>query len=292
MLLSRGGATLSVMRPRSPTCGLALACVLACDAATAPQAPSSPLPASAAPVLIWQDEFDGRGLPDASRSDYEVGRIRNNERQYYTRARPENARVADGLLVIEARREAWEGAEYTSASLTSRASWTYGRIEVRAKLPHGRGTWPAIWTLGTSIREVGWPACGEIDIMEHVGFDPGRIHANVHTAAYNHVRRTQKCNSMLVPRAHEAFHVYSADWTPEGIDFFVDGQRYFTFRKEAGGAEVWPFDSPQYLILNLAIGGNWGGQQGIDDGIFPARYEIDYVRVYRLPNGGRGTAAQ
>lgn len=257
-------------------CLLTAISLLACGAGSSPQAPSS-----TTTTPIWQDEFNGSGLPDAGRWDYEVGLVRNNERQYYTRARQENARLEDGTLVIEARRESHQGAEYTSASLTSRASWTYGRIEVRAKLPKGRGTWPAIWTLGTNIREVGWPACGEIDIMEHVGFDPGRIHANIHTKAYNHVQRTNKGNSLIVSKPDEEFHVYSADWTAETIDFFVDGRRYFSFAKEPGGSDVWPFDKPQYLILNLAIGGTWGGQQGIDDSAFPARYVIDYVRVFR-----------
>jgi beta-glucanase (GH16 family) len=261
---------------------LAGGALIACGAGSSPQAPAPASPAPVSPVLVWQDEFNGQGTPDASRWDYEVGLVRNNERQYYTRARPENARVEDGMLVIEARREPFEGAAYTSASLTSRANWTYGRIEVRARLPRGRGTWPAIWMLGTNIRDAGWPTCGEIDVMEHVGFDPGRIHANIHTKAYNHVQRTNKGNSLVVARPDEEFHVYSADWTPERIDFFVDSQRYFTFAKENGGEAVWPFDKPQYLILNLAIGGSWGGQQGIDDSVFPARYVIDYVRVYRL----------
>ena len=243
------------------------------------QAP--PAKANASWTLAWEDHFDGRGVPDPSRWDYEVGVIRNNERQYYTRGRAENARVEEGLLVIEARKEAYEGAAYTSASLTSRASLTYGRIEVRAQLPKGRGTWPAIWTLGTNIREVGWPGCGEIDIMEHVGFDPGRIHANIHTRAYNHVQRTNKGNSLLVSKPDEAFHVYEVVWTPDHIEALVDGQRYFTFAKEPGGDAVWPFDKPQYLILNLAIGGSWGGRQGIDESAFPARFLIDYVKVYR-----------
>jgi beta-glucanase (GH16 family) len=265
------------MRRLSVTCGVAAGWLLACGAGGSPQAPS---PTSQTPV--WQDEFNGQGLPDAGRWDYEVGLVRNNERQYYTRSRQENARVEDGVLVIEARRESYQGAEYTSASLTSRASWTYGRIEVRAKLPKGRGTWPAIWMLGTNRSTVGWPTCGEIDIMEHVGFDPGRIHANIHTQAYNHVQHTNKGNSLVVAGPDEEFHVYSAEWTPERIAFFVDGQRYFTFAKEQGGDAVWPFDKPQYLILNLAIGGSWGGQQGIDDAAFPARYLIDYVRVSPL----------
>ena len=257
----------------------ALACVTfwvlaACGASRSPQSPTGQSGAA-----MWQDEFDRDGLPDPTRWDYEVGMIRNNERQYYTRARAANARVANGVLVIEAHRERFENADYTSASLTSRANWTYARVDVRARLPKGRGSWPAIWTLGTNIREVGWPECGEIDIMEHVGFDPGRIHANIHTRAYNHVQRTAKGNSTLVPAADDEFHVYSAEWTAERIVMSVDGRPYFTFAKEAGGTPVWPFDAPQYLILNLAIGGNWGGQRGIDDGAFPMRYEIDYVRV-------------
>ena len=256
---------------------LAASWLLACGGA--PLSPQTVTESSE--TLVWEDQFDGRGLPDAGRWDYEVGRVRNNERQYYTRARTTNARVEDGLLVIESHRESYEGADYTSASLTSRASWTYGRIEVRAKLPKGRGTWPAIWTLGTNIREAGWPRCGEIDIMEHVGFDPGRIHANIHTTAYNHVQGTNKGSSITVSRPDEEFHVYSGTWTPDRIDFFVDGQRYFTFLKAPGGDAIWPFDKPQYLILNLAIGGSWGGQQGIDDAAFPARYVIDFVRVYR-----------
>ena len=264
------------MRRVSAACALAIWSLWACDDAQSLQAPT---PASE--TLVWQDEFDGQGFPDDGRWDYEVGLIRNKERQYYTRDRAANARVQNGTLIIEAHHESYRGADYTSASLTSRANWTYGRIEVRARLPKGRGTWPAIWMLGTNIREVGWPACGEIDIMEHVGFDPGRIHANVHTRAYNHVQGTNKGNNLLVSRPDEEFHVYSAAWTPGQIEFFVDGARYFTFAKEPGGDAVWPFDKPQYLILNLAIGGSWGGQQGIDESAFPTQFVIDYVRVYR-----------
>jgi beta-glucanase (GH16 family) len=265
-----------MMRRISAAGGLALSCLWACGDTHPPQTPT---PASG--TLVWQDEFDSPGLPDAGRWDYEVGLIRNNERQYYTRERSANARVEGGMLVIEAQRERYQGADYTSASLTSRSSWTYGRIEVRARLPGGRGTWPAIWMLGTNIRDVGWPACGEIDIMEHVGFDPGRIHANIHTKAYNHVQGTNKGNSRLISGPDEEFHVYSAVWTPAQIEFLVDDQRYFTFAKEPGGDAVWPYDKPQYLILNLAIGGSWGGQKGIDDAAFPTRFVIDYVRIYR-----------
>jgi beta-glucanase (GH16 family) len=251
--------------------------------------------------LVWSDEFDKPGLPDSKRWGYEKGLIRNDERQYYTVARKENARVENGTLVIEARKEPWHdtvpsagkavrrgrpvrpAADYTSASLTTRgkAAWTYGRIEVRAKLPSGRGTWPAIWMLGTNIDRVGWPTCGEIDIMEFVGFDPGVVHANVHTKTYNHAINTGKGDKISIPDVSKAFHVYAIEWDAQHIDFFVDHKKYFTFKNEGTGGAAWPYDKDQYLILNLAIGGGWGGQKGIDDSIFPQKFVIDYVRVYQ-----------
>jgi beta-glucanase (GH16 family) len=255
-------------------------------------------------TLVWSDEFDKPGLPDPARWGYEAGFVRNHEKQYYTRARPENARIENGVLIIEARKEKFSAprtgsetrpirrggtrdgenvADYTSASLTTqgKASWTYGRIEVRAKLPTARGTWPAIWTLGTNMNKVGWPACGEIDIMEFVGLEPGVVHANIHTKKYNHAINTGKGDKLSVPDCSRAFHVYSAEWDAEKIDFFVDARKYFTFRNEKTGIDAWPYDEDQYLILNLAIGGDWGGQKGIDDRSFPQRSEIDYVRVYQ-----------
>ncbi|MHC4396627.1 MAG: family 20 glycosylhydrolase [Planctomycetota bacterium] len=253
--------------------------------------------------LVWSDEFNYEGLPDKTKWDYEQGFIRNEELQYYGRARKENIRVASGMLVIEGRKERfrnaeyeggsknWKGsrefAEYTSASIITlnRASWTYGRIEVRAKLPRGRGVWPAIWTLGTNIGQVGWPRCGEIDIMEYVGFDPNTIHANIHTAKYNHVKKTNKGSKITVDKPYDSFHIYSVEWDEKRIAFFVDDNNYFTFENEGGGVEVWPFDTEQYLILNLAIGGAWGGQKGIDESIFPQRFCIDYVRVYEKKDG-------
>ena len=176
-------------------------------------------------------------------------------------------------------------ADYTSARLTTqgKAGWIHGRIEVRAKVPGGRGTWPAIWTLGTNIHDVGWPACGEIDIMEFVGFEPGVIHANIHTKKYNHVAKTGKGDQISIPDASEAFHVYAVEWDAEKMDFFVDEHKYFTYRNEGSGTAAWPYDKEQYLILNLAIGGDWGGQKGIDDSRFPQQFVIDYVRVYQKP---------
>src|ERR1051326_3814746 len=219
--------------------------------------------------LVWSDEFDKPGLPDPAKWSCETGFIRNNEAQYYTRDRLENARVENGMLIIEARKErfknpafvagangpnrrraAREFAEYTSASLTTRgkASWTYGRIEVRAKLPQGRGTWPAIWMLGAN-RQAGWPACGEIDIMEFVGFEPGVVHANIHTRKYNHVQKTGKGTQFSLPDASSAFHVYALEWNAGQMDFFVDQRKYFTFRNEGTGPDAWPYDHDQFLIL-------------------------------------------
>jgi beta-glucanase (GH16 family) len=254
--------------------------------------------------LAWADEFDRDGLPDPAKWDYEAGFLRNDEAQIYTRARKENARVENGTLIIEARKEHFknpafdpsststnafrrrrnrEFGEYTSASLTTRGrvSWRYGRIEVKAKLPSGRGTWPAIWMLGTNTTRVGWPACGEIDIMEFVGQDPGVIHANIHTRKYNHAQKTGKGGQLTVPDASQTFHVYAVEWTPDQLDFYVDQKKYFSYANEKTGANAWPYDSDQFLILNLAIGGSWGGARGIDDTIFPQRFLIDYVRVYQ-----------
>ncbi len=234
--------------------------------------------------LVWADEFDRDGAPDSAKWSYDVGGHGwgNNELQFYTRDRRENARVENGRLVIEARREAWEGREFTSARLVTKgkADWTYGRVEVRAKLPAGRGSWPAIWMLG-STTPLRWPDDGEIDIMEHVGFDPGVIHASVHTKQYNHVAGTQRTGRIAVSDAQAAFHVYAVEWEPDRIRAFVDDRAYFEFPREEGGKPVWPFDAPHHLLLNVAVGGNWGGQKGIDPGSLPYRFEIDYVRVYR-----------
>ena len=246
--------------------------------ASAPPAPAPP----AGLTLVFSDEFETAGSLDPAKWAYEVGYIRNDEKQYYT-SRPENVRAESGHLVIEARKEAYQGYAYTSASVHTlgRFELLYGRVEVRAKLPTGRGAWPAIWTLGVNRGQVGWPACGEIDIMENVGFDPLRIHASIHTAAYNHTIGTQKTASVAVADPSQDFHVYSLDWYPDRIEVALDGRVYFTFQNEGTGDRGWPFDKPQHLILNLAIGGAWGGQKGIDDALFPKRYLVDYVRVYR-----------
>jgi beta-glucanase (GH16 family) len=244
--------------------------------------------------LVWADEFDVAGLPDAAKWSYDIERNAagwyNNELQYYGNARSENSKVEGGMLVITARREDlsavglpdWGGQRYSSARLITRdkANWTYGFIEVRAKLPCGIGTWPAIWTLSTPP-QTRWPDDGEIDIMEHVGFDPGVVHGTVHTGAYNHTRGNQRSATTNLADACTTFHRYQLHWTASRITVGVDDRYYYQYSNDNSGNAEWPFDSPQYLILNVAVGGDWGGQQGVNDAIFPVRIEVDYVRVYQ-----------
>ena len=262
-----------------PACGGGGSRAAAVPAAT-PGPPATPAPPGF--TLVFSDEFETPGALDAAKWGYEIGYVRNDEKQYYT-SRLENVRVEGGMLVIEGRKESYQGYGYTSASVNTlgRFALRYGRLEVRAKLPGGRGSWPAIWMLGTNISSAGWPACGEIDVMENVGFDPLRVHASVHTAAYNHTIGTQKTASTLVSDPAADFHVYAMEWYPDRIETFVDGARYFSFRNEGTGSRSWPFDETQYLLINLALGGAWGGQQGIDDSRFPHRYLVDYVRIYQ-----------
>lgn len=237
-------------------------------------------------TTVWADEFEEGDRPDSSKWLYETGGHGwgNDELQYYTENRRKNARVEDGHLVIAAHEEAYEGNDYTSARLNSDTSWTYGRFEIRAQLPSGRGTWPAHWLLASqdTYGDQFWPDNGEIDIMEHVGFDPNVIHSTIHTEAYNHVDGTQRGSSTEVPGATSSFHVYALEWTPEEIRSYVDGEQYFAFQKPAGASSAeWPFDHDFHLILNIAVGGAWGGQEGVADDIWPARMLVDYVRVYK-----------
>lgn len=238
--------------------------------------------------LIWSDEFNYSGLPDSTNWTFEEGFLkRNNELQYYTKKRKENAWVEKGNLVIEARKEHFGQADYTSASILTngKKSFLYGRIEMRAKMPLGKGTWPAFWLLGTNINKVGWPMCGEIDILEYVGFDSLQVFANINTNGYNHSIKTGKGSALVVEKPWDTYHIYAIDWTHEKIDFYCDSVKYFTFENDFKGDDsTWPYDKPHFLILNLAIGGNWGGQKGIDDSHFPHKYYIDYVRYYSLEN--------
>lgn len=264
--------------------------VLAGPAAAVAQTPRGRPQGPAGHRLVWSDEFNRPGLPDPAVWTWDTHANRtgwyNNERQYYAADRPENARVEDGRLIIEARRERLEtapdfgGQSYTSARLNSREAWTYGLFEARAKLPCGRGMWPAIWMLPVDLEA--WPDDGEIDIMEHVGHRPGVVHGTVHTGRYNHVDGTQRGAEIMVADACEAFHVYQVRWTPDAVIFALDGQDYYSFSREPGGGRAaWPFDQPFHMILNVAVGGDWGGAEGIDDAALPQRMEIDWVRVWQ-----------
>ena len=237
--------------------------------------------------LVWSDEFNYQGAPDPSKWGYERGFIRNDELQYYT-DRPENVRVDGAHLIIEARQDSavidGETREITSASVTTRGqqAWQYGKVDISAKLPNGLGTWPALWMLGENIATVNWPLCGEIDIMENVGYNADTVFTTIHTEAYNHTRGTQKIASTYLPSGDDEFHTYGVEWNARQIDFFIDENRVFTVTKQAGdGVEEWPFDQPFFLLMNFAFGGGWGGVQGVDKSVLPQQYFIDYVRVYQ-----------
>ena len=233
----------------------------------------------------WSDEFDYSGKPDHAKWGYDIGGEGwgNNELQYYT-DNIKNASVANGVLTITAIREPEGGREYSSARLVSKnkGDFLYGRIEVRAKLPTGKGTWPAIWMLPTDWEYGGWPKSGEIDIMEHVGFDQDRVHITVHTEAYNHSIQTQVGKSRMVSNASSEFHLYQIEWTPSAILGYIDDQLLFEFKNEGKGYAYWPFDKRFHILLNIAVGGNWGGQQGVDNSIWPASMQVDYVRYYKM----------
>lgn len=236
----------------------------------------------------WSDEFDGARI-DHRRWRFDTSRNAqgwyNNERQYYAADRIENARIEDGMLVIEARREAlrampdWGRQEYSSAKLVSRTSHGFGFYEVRAKLPCARGTWPAVWLLP---RDGAWPDEGEIDLMEMVGWQPGIVHATLHTGLFNHRLGTQRGAEQSVKTSCSEFHRYQLDWRPHTITIGVDDRGYMRVADDwPGGKGAWPFTRPFDLILNLAIGGDWGGKEGVDDTALPQRMTVDYVRYWR-----------
>ncbi|MCL2709988.1 MAG: glycoside hydrolase family 16 protein [Planctomycetaceae bacterium] len=257
----------------------------------AKEEPPKPFPGGSGKFtkLVWFDEFDKDGLPDSTKWNYEKGYIRNRELQYYTVARKENAEVKDGNLIITARRDNaeidGEVREITSASLTTRGKgdWQTGRIEVRAKVPPGLGTWPAIWMMPTQSKYGGWPRGGEIDIMEYVGYEPNKIHFFLHTSKYNHTRGTGRGTSITVdnPKPHENFHVYAVEWFEDRIDWFMDDKKVYTVLNNEPGWEAWPFDQDFYLILNFAFGGAWGATRGVNRDLLPLEYRIDYVRIFQ-----------
>lgn len=233
----------------------------------------------------WTDEFDYTGAPDPAKWGYDIGGSGwgNNELEYYTN-NISNASVSDGLLTITAKKETFGGKNYTSARMVSRGKgdFLYGRIEIKAKLPSGKGTWPALWMLPTDWEYGDWPKSGEIDIMEHVGYDLNRVHISIHTESFNHRLGTQKSNSRMVDNATTQFHLYRVDWTPYAVRGYIDDLLIFQHTNEGNGPAAWPFDKKFHLLLNLAVGGDWGGAQGIDENAFPAKMEIDFVRVFKM----------
>jgi len=248
--------------------------------------------------LIWSDEFNIDGLPDTTKWTYEEGFIRNIEKQYYTVGRKENARVENGYLIIEARKEDYPNrnydasrvnwkyrdsiAEYTSASLTTlyKRSFKYGRIEVRAKIPHGLGVWPAIWMLGENRTTLGWPWCSEIDIMEFVGHDSTHIHSSAHYPLDTSGETTSYGGEIEVQQPYNDFHTYAIEWNNKEIRYFYDDSCYHHFPiAKARFQKRSPFTKPFYLIVNLALGGSWG--RALNDAILPQRFVIDYIRVYQ-----------
>ncbi|MGB5689691.1 MAG: family 16 glycosylhydrolase [Woeseiaceae bacterium] len=251
--------------------------------------------------LVWSDEFDYQGPPDPERWEIDIWPARkvNDEDQAYT-DREQNLRVTDGHLVIEAHLEDYDDAKYTSGRVhtAGKGDFLYGRFEVRALLPRGVGTWPAIWMLPSNPYRYAtkcgegedwqgnpncdaWPNSGEIDIMEHVGYQMGHVHGTVHNEAYYWAKWEQRKGRILLNDVDRKFHVYALEWTPERIDVFVDDTHYFSYVNEGTGWQAWPYDQPFHLILNLAVGGMWGRSGGgIDDDIFPQQMLVDYVRVY------------
>lgn len=230
--------------------------------------------------MVWSDEFEYEGAPDPAKWGYDIGGSGwgNNELQTYTNSR-NNSYVQNGKLFIHAKKV---NNQWTSARLVTKGKgdFLYGRIEISAKLPSGKGTWPAIWMLPTNWEYGNWPNSGEIDIMEHVGYEQNLIHGTVHTGAYNHTLGTQKGGSKYISTASSEFHTYAIEWYEEEILFFIDNTKYFTFKNENKTTQEWPFNKVEHLLLNIAIGGDWGGAQGIDQNLEEAVMEVEYVRVY------------
>jgi len=229
--------------------------------------------------LVWSDEFNYNGLPDSAKWGNEVGFVRNNELQYYTKQRIENSRVVNGNLLIIGKKEAYKNANYTSASLVTdgKASWAFGKIEARIKLPKGQGMWPAFWMLGQNIHSVGWPECGEIDIMEHIN-NEDLLHGTLHWFNEKHVS-----SGGTIPCDVTKFHNYSIEWDKESVKLMLDGKKYWEVNIKDGINSTEEFHKPHYIILNLAIGGDWPKNPDATTG-FPDTMYVDYVRVYQSVN--------
>ncbi len=240
-------------------------------------------------TLVWSDEFDGDFL-NTEDWRFETGSNGwgNNELQNYTAG--DNLEVSDGTLKIIARRVGigQNVGDYTSTRLLSTRTFQYGRLEIRAKIPsyQGNGLWPALWMLGEDITSIGWPDCGEIDLMEYVSYNPNMVVQTIHSVANNHTNGTQISTDFVsLPTIEEDFHNYGIIWEEDKLQFYIDTPDNITLtfdRPESFNNDNWPFSKKYFFLLNIAVGGNWGGLQGVDDAIFPAIMEVDYVRVYEL----------
>ncbi len=234
-------------------------------------------------VLTIEDNFDVDGPPDASMWNYEIGTgvngWGNQELQYYT-ARTENVKVENGYLLITAQKEDYNGSSYTSARLTSQNKFEqkYGRFEARMRLPYGQGMWPAFWLLGNNCATNTWPNCGEIDIMELRGQEPTTVHGSVHGPGYSAGNAVTKSYTLQNSRFDTSFHVFGIEWTPDYVNYYVDGDLYQQIKKEDVPGE-WVFDHPFYIIINLAVGGSFVGSPNAET-VFPQTMLVDYVRVY------------
>jgi beta-glucanase (GH16 family) len=233
--------------------------------------------------LILQDEFDKDGVPNPSLWGFEIGRGQNgwgnNELQFYT-DRSKNITVKDGNLVITAEKESFSGAEYTSARLITKGKFqqAYGRFEARMKLPWGQGIWPAFWMLGADIETNPWPGAGEIDIMEYRGQNPSILIGTVHGPGYSGGQSIGKSYTLKNARFDTDFHIFGVEWGPKYINFYVDNVLYNQITPADVPGE-WVFNKPFYLLLNLAVGGNFVGSPNSET-VFPQTFLIDYVRVY------------
>ena len=238
--------------------------------------------------MVWADEFEGDKI-DSAKWKHETGNWGwgNKELQNYTAG--DNTQVTDGLLKITAKKtgEGQKVGNYTSSRLNSIESFTYGRMEIRAKMPEykGKGVWPAIWMLGKNISSAGWPACGELDILEYVSYSKGKMHSAIHCKARNHKDKTQvETGPLDLETIESEFHIYGLEWSEDKIVFYTDqpdNVKLTYDRPKDFDAENWPFDKPHYFLLNVAVGGSWGGQQGVEDKTWPSTMEVDFVRVYQ-----------
>jgi beta-glucanase (GH16 family) len=233
--------------------------------------------------LVWNDEFsqaDG-SAPDPTKWGHDIGGSGwgNSELQYYT-SRTNNARIEGGHLVLEALEEAYGERDYTSARLLTKhkSDWNYGRMEARLKVPRGQGLWPAFWMLGTNISTVGWPRCGEIDIMENIGREPRIVHGTVHGPGYSGGEGVGGPHTAAADLADE-FHVYAVEWETNVIRWYYDDVHYFSVTPENLGESAWVFDHPHFILLNVAVGGGWPGNPDKST-LFPQQMRVDYVRVY------------